>query len=178
MNITINDINSKIYTIRNLKVMLDFDLAKIYQVETRVFNQAVKRNILRFPNDFMFQLTKDELDNWRSQIVTSNPNFTMGLRKLPYVFTEQGVSMLSAVLKSKTAIDISIQIMRTFIEMRKYSLTHNELAQKIEQLNIRVSKGEQKDNKIMDILTQIIKIQDEQMELVPSKTDGKIGFNK
>ena len=178
MNITINDINSKIYTIRNLKVMLDFDLAKIYQVETRVFNQTVKRNILRFPNDFMFQLTKDELDNWRSQIVTSNPNFTMGLRKLPYVFTEQGVSMLSAVLKSKTAIDISIQIMRTFIEMRKYSLTHNELAQKIEQLNIRVSKGEQKDNKIMDILTQIIKIQDEQMELVPSKTDGKIGFNK
>ena len=108
MQLTVQDINTKIYTIRNTKVMLDSDLAKLYNIETKVFNQAVKRNIDRFPQDFMFQLTKEELENWRSQFVTSNPNASMGLRRKPYVFTEQGVSMLSAILKSKVAVNISI----------------------------------------------------------------------
>jgi hypothetical protein len=88
------DIKSKIYTIRDMQVMIDRDLAKLYGVETKVFNQAVKRNIERFPSDFMFQLSKDEFENWRSQFVTSNSD-KMGLRRPPYAFTEQGVSMLS-----------------------------------------------------------------------------------
>ena len=96
-NINNQNILSKVYTFRGLQVMLDRDLAKLYGVETKVFNQAVKRNIDRFPIDFMFQLSKDEFEDWKSQIVTSNSD-KMGLRKMPYVFTEQGVSMLSAVL--------------------------------------------------------------------------------
>jgi len=98
-NNTDTQIKDKIYTIRGLQVMLDRDLADLYGVETKVFNQSVKRNITRFPQDFMFQLTKEELENWRSQFVTSNKD-KMGLRRAPYVFTEQGVSMLSTVLKS------------------------------------------------------------------------------
>ncbi|RLA06457.1 MAG: hypothetical protein DRQ51_09315 [Gammaproteobacteria bacterium] len=99
-------INTKIYTIRNNQVMLDRDLAEIYRVETRVFNQAVKRNIDRFPPEFMFQLNKDELEIWMSQIVISNKE-KMGIRKMPYAFTEQGVAMLSAILKSRVAIKVS-----------------------------------------------------------------------
>src|ERR1043165_2450141 len=99
----------KIYLIRGRKVMLDRDLAEMYGVETKALNQAVKRNASRFPEDFMFQLTREELSNWKSQIVTSNSE-KMGLRKLPYVFTELGVAMLSSVLKSETAISVNIQI--------------------------------------------------------------------
>lgn len=129
----VDDIQNKIYTIRGKHVMLDSDLAEIYQVETRVLNQAVKRNRGRFPDDFMFQLTKDEFDNdLISQIVTSNsiaPNMTSqivissghgGKRKLPNVFTEQGVSMLSAVLRSNIAIEVSISVIRAFASMRKF----------------------------------------------------------
>lgn len=121
-------IRQKIYEIRGQRVMLDFDLASMYGVETRVLNQAVKRNIERFPEDFMFQLTKGELeilrlqistsDNWTSQIVTSN-FAKMGLRKSPYAFTENGVAMLSSVLRSPLAIQINISIMRAFTEFRK-----------------------------------------------------------
>ena len=101
-------IQNKIYTLRGLQVMLDRDLAELYGVETKVFNQAVKRNSTRFPEDFMFQLTKEEFVNWRSQFVTSNKD-KMGLRRAPYAFTEQGVSMLSAILKSSAAIDMSVK---------------------------------------------------------------------
>ena len=99
-------VKSKIYTIRGQKVMLDFDLAQMYEVETRVLNQSVKRNIERFPDDFMFQLTKGELDILKSQFVTSR----MGLRKTPYAFTENGVAMLSSVLRSPLAIQVNISI--------------------------------------------------------------------
>ena len=98
--------------IRGQKVILDKGLATVYEVPTKVFNQAVKRNLQRFPADFMFQLSADELENWRSQIVTSNPNARMSLRHRPYAFTEQGVAMLSSVLKSETAIGVNIAIMR------------------------------------------------------------------
>ncbi len=129
-------IQSKIYEIRGQRVMLDFDLAAMYGVETRQLNQAVKRNIERFPEDFMFQLTKGELEilrsqiatsnipnnqevsNWKSQIVTSN-SVKMGLRKQPYVFTENGVAMLSSVLRSPLAIQVNIGIMRAFTEFRR-----------------------------------------------------------
>ena len=113
------NIQNKIYTIRGIQVMIDEDLAKLYQVETRVFNQAVKRNIKRFPKSFRFQLTEDEYKNLTSQFVTSSilSNKHGGRRHLPYVFTEQGVSMLSAILKSDIAIDVSIKIIESFVKM-------------------------------------------------------------
>ena len=111
-------IQSKIYEIRGQKVMLDRDLAEMYGVQTKVLNQAVKRNIDRFPEDFMFQLTSEETQNWRSQFVTSN-SIKMGVRRNPYAFTELGVAMLSSVLNSKTAIQINMGIMRAFVAVRQ-----------------------------------------------------------
>ena len=109
-----NEIQNKIYTIRNQQVMLDSDLALMYQVETKRLNERVKRNIARFPENFCFQLTKDEYDNLRSQIATSSEEYG-GRRYLPYVFTEQGIAMLSAVLNSETAINVSIKIMNPIL---------------------------------------------------------------
>lgn len=111
-------IQSKIYEIRGRKVMIDRDLAEMYGVETRALNQAVKRNMDRFPSDFMFQLTPEEMKIWTSQIVISN-SVKMGIRRHPYAFTELGVAMLSSVLNSKTAIQINIGIMRAFVAMRQ-----------------------------------------------------------
>lgn len=110
-------IQSKIFEIRGQKIMLDRDLAEMYGVQTKVLNQAVKRNSDRFPNDFMFQLTNEETQNWRSQFVTSN-SIKMGVRRNPYAFTELGVAMLSSVLNSKTAIQINMSIMRAFVAIR------------------------------------------------------------
>ncbi|OKZ98401.1 MAG: DNA-binding protein [Clostridiales bacterium Nov_37_41] len=115
----VSHIQSLIYVIRGKQVMLDSDLAILYQVETKTFNQAVKRNIERFPENFRFQLKKEEYDSLRSQFVTSKEG-RGGRRYLPYVFTEQGIAMLSAVLRSDIAIQVSIRIMETFVEMRKY----------------------------------------------------------
>lgn len=109
-------IQSKIYEIRGQKVMLDFDLAELYQVETRVLNQSVKRNLKRFPSDFMFQLTADEWEILKSQFVISSWG---GIRKLPYAFTEQGLAMLSGVLNSDIAIQVNINIMRAFVAVRQ-----------------------------------------------------------
>lgn len=114
--------------------MLDSDLAMLYEVETKVLNQAVKRNIERFPNDFMFQLTAQEWEAFkvRSQFVTSPKGG--GRQYLPYVFTEQGVSMLSSILKSKRAIQINVQIMRTFVQMRKWAIENKDMAQRLAEL--------------------------------------------
>lgn len=111
-------IQSKIYEIRGRRVMLDRDLAELYQVETRVLNQAVKRNIDRFPEDFMFQLTNEETEIWKSQIVMSN-SIKMGVRRNPFAFTEMGVAMLSSVLRSNIAIQVNIHIMRAFVAVRQ-----------------------------------------------------------
>jgi hypothetical protein len=121
---------SKIYIIRNKKVMLDRDLAELYGVKTMVLNQAVKRNIKRFPADFMFQLDKNEMEIWKSQIVISKSE-KMGLRKLPLVFTEQGVAMLSSVLNSDRAINVNIQIIRTFTKIRELLSTNEALQRKM-----------------------------------------------
>jgi phage regulator Rha-like protein len=124
-------IQNMIYNIRGYKVMLDSDLAMLYEVETKVLNQAVKRNIKRFPEHYMFQLTSDEWKNLRSQFVT----FSKDIRKYtPYVFTEQGVAMLSSVLRSEKAIQINIQIIDTFVKMRQWVLENKELAQRLSQL--------------------------------------------
>ncbi|MEN8146692.1 MAG: ORF6N domain-containing protein [Campylobacterota bacterium] len=141
-----NEIESKIYSLRGVQVMFDRDLAELYGVETRVLNQAVKRNVVRFPASFMFQLTPQELENWKSQFVTSNKEI-MGLRKLPSVFTEQGVSMLSGVLKSDTAIQTSIDIINTFVKMRKFLSLNAELFQRIEQVEKRQISNEMKTDK-------------------------------
>lgn len=115
----IEEIRSRIHTIRGKQVMLDKDLAELYGVEVRTLNQSVKRNENRFPPDFMFQLDKEEWEILKSQFVTSSWG---GVRKLPYVFTEQGVAMLSSVLRSDTAIEVNIRIMRTFVAVRQYLL--------------------------------------------------------
>jgi hypothetical protein len=147
---TIN-IKSKIYTIRNKQVMLDRDLAELYSVENRVLNQAVKRNINRFPDDFMFQLTKEEFENWKSQIVTSNSD-KMGLRKMPYVFTEQGVSMLSAILKSDVAVDVSIKIVREFVNMRELISQNTLIFQKFDHIEQKLLKHDDKFDKVFEAL--------------------------
>lgn len=126
-------IASKIYVIRGQKVMLDSDLAELYGVETRVLNQAVKRNIERFPEDFMFQLSDEELENWRSQIVMSNSGAKMGLRRAPYAFTEHGTLMLSSVLNSKKAIEMNLLIIRTFVKLREILALHQDIAKKINE---------------------------------------------
>lgn len=132
-------IKNLIYVIRGQQVMLDSDLAELYQVETKVLNQAVKRNILRFPEVFRFQLCKGEYENLKSQIVTSSfqeDNNYGGRRKLPYVFTEQGIAMLSAVLRSDVAIQVSIKIMNAFVEMRRFLASNSLILNKINEIEI------------------------------------------
>jgi len=142
------NIETKIYLIRDKQVMLDRDLANLYQVNTKVLNQAVRRNIERFPDDFMFQLTKEEFGNWKSQFVTSNSD-KMGLRRSPYAFTEQGVSMLASVLKSKIAIDVSIQIIRIFVSFRKFASKNVLLFEKVKEIEKKVNEH---DNKLEQLI--------------------------
>lgn len=132
-------IHDKIFTIRNQKVMLDFDLAELYQVETRVLKQAVRRNLKRFPSDFMFSLSKNE---W-SELITNCDNLPKNIKfspSTPFAFTEQGVSMLSSVLRSDTAIDINISIIRAFVQKRQLALTHSELSQKLKEIENKYDK--------------------------------------
>ena len=127
------DIKLMIRVIRGQQVMLDRDLAQLYGVETRRINEQVKRNIERFPDDFMFQLNKEEFEDWRSHFATSN-SVIMGARRLPYAFTEQGIAMLSSVLKSQTAVDVNIRIMRAFVSMRRFIATNAQLFQRLETI--------------------------------------------
>ena len=128
-------IESLIYEIRGKKIMLDRDLARLYGVETKVLNQAVKRNIKRFPEDFMFQLTLEEYSNLKSQIVTSSWG---GTRKLPLVFTEQGLAMLSGLLNSDTAISVNIAIMRTFASIRQYLYNNHAISLELETIKTKL----------------------------------------
>lgn len=154
--ITINEIESKILNIRNLQVMIDRDLAELYGVETKVLNQAVKRNIERFPESFRFQLNSKEKDK-----VVTNCDHLRDLKfspTNPYVFTEQGVAMLSSVLKSQTAIDVSIKIINAFVEMRKFILTNAQVFQRLESLEIKQIVNDNKFEKIFDALDNKEKI--------------------
>ncbi len=151
-----------IYTFRGIQVMLDRDLAKMYNVETKALNQAVKRNSGRFPERFMFQLSKEEFDNWKSQIVTSNmmsqseiESFKMAVRRAPYAFTEQGVAQLSAVLKSDTAIEVSIRIMDAFVAMRRFISTNAEMFQRIERLESHQTSTDEKVEHIMKRMDEL-----------------------
>lgn len=145
-------IENKIFFIRGKKVMLDRDLAELYGVETRKLNQAVRRNIERFPEDFMFQLTDIEMKNWISQFVISKSEM-MGWRKLPLAFTEPGIAMLSSVLNSPRAIQVNIQIIRTFIKLRELLLTHVELKRKIEDME---DKYDQQFKVVFDTIRKLL----------------------
>lgn len=125
---------NKIYIVRGQKVMLDRDLAELYQIETKYLKRQVKRNIERFPDDFMFELSEVEFENWRCQFGTSNLSDKMGLRYMPFVFTEQGVAMLSSVLNSTKAIQVNIQIIRIFTRMRQLLMDNTEIRLAIEKL--------------------------------------------
>lgn len=174
--ITDETVVNKIYLIRGKRVMIDRDLAEMYRVETKVLNQAVKRNEKRFPQDFMFQLTKQELYDWKIQI-SVNGKVRMGLRKLPFVFTEQGVAMLSSVLKSETAIDVNIRIIRVFTRMREILFTHKDILLKLEQIERKILKQDGKlkrHEKEMQVVFTALK------ELLGLKTKPmrKIGFKQ
>lgn len=157
-------ITEKILLVRGKRVMLDRDLSMLYDVETKALKQAVKRNIERFPKDFMFVLSNQEFRDLRSQIVTSSYG---GTRYSPMVFTEQGVAMLSSILKSKRAIEVNIQIMRTFTKMREMLATHDELREKIEAME---DKYDHQFKVVFDVIKQIIVGDD--------NSPKKIGFLK
>ncbi len=152
-------IKNKIYTIRANKIMLDFDLAELYGVETRVLKQTVRRNIDRFPDDFMFELSKQELEKWRSQFVMSNQSNKMGLRHAPFAFTEQGVAMLSSVLKSKKAIQVNIAIVRAFVTFRQHLGDYKSLKEKIVQLEKEMNVKFKDIHQAMNYLLQKDKVQ-------------------
>lgn len=145
------EIQSRIYTIRGLQVMIDRDLASLYNVETRTLNQAVKRNSERFPDEYCFALNDEEFSNWKSQIVMSNED-RMGLRRPPYAFTEQGVAMLSAVLRSETAVKVSIQIINAFVTMRRFIAANALIFQRLDTLE---TKQLATDKKIDHVLNAI-----------------------
>ncbi len=164
--VSVELIASKIYLIRGIKVLLDRDLAELYGVETRSLIQAVKRNIERFPSDFMLQLTKEEFDSLRSQIVISKGKG--GRRYLPYVFSEQGVAMLSSVLKSKRAIEVNVAIMRAFVKLRETLATHKELSRKLSDLERKMGDHDEQIQAIFEAIRQLMAPPDTQTK--------KIGF--
>ena len=167
MELSVIRIQNKIYEIRGLKVMLDFDLAEMYEVDTKVLKQAVNRNPARFPADFMFILTQKEFQGLRSQIVTSKRG---GTRYMPYAFTEQGVAMLSSVLNSEKAINVNIAIIRTFVLIRQYALDHKELEAKIKKLEKKYNSNFQQIFKALDLLLM------EKQEQEDFKNRKRIGF--
>ena len=160
--VSVELITSKIYFVRGVKVMLDRDLAELYDVETRVLNQAVKRHAMRFPDDFMFQLTWPEFNNLKSQFVTSSWG---GVRKLPSAFTEQGVAMLSGILNSDRAIQVNIQIMRTFTKLRHLISASEELKREVDDLR---KLTDERFHVVFETLDQLLA-----EEIKPAK---KIGF--
>ncbi len=160
---------SKIYLIRDQKVMLDRDLGELFGLETKVLKQAVKRNIKRFPIDFMFELTNEEFQNWRSQFVTSKSDI-MGLRYPPFCFTEQGVTMLSCILNSQRAIDTNIRIIRVFSKMREMLLAHKDILIKMEQFEKQIVKNSEDIQLIFDALKQLFS--------PPQEPRKRIGFKR
>lgn len=169
----ISILQAKIHEVRGQKVILDFDLSELYDVQTKVLNQAVKRNLQRFPEDFMFQLTENEYESLRSQIVTLKENGRGKHKKyLPFAFTEQGIAMLSGILNSEVAINVNIAIMRTFVMIRRFAIEHKELNSKLLEMEI---KYEKQFSDIYEALNFIIK-RDETETL--QKERNQIGYKK
>ncbi|HPI37690.1 MAG TPA: ORF6N domain-containing protein [Ignavibacteriaceae bacterium] len=161
------NIITRILLIREQKVILDRELALLYGVETRALKQAVRRNIKRFPEDFMFQLTTAEFKSWRSQTVMSNSD-KKGLRHLPFAFTEQGVAMLSSVLKSERAIEVNILIMRAFVKLREIVSTHKKVEEKLKEIENRLGQHDKQILQIIDVINQLI--------TPPEPVKKKVGF--
>ena len=161
---------NKIYLIRGQKIMVDMDLAKLYGVPTKAFNQAVKRNAERFPGDFMFRLTKKEWESLRSQFVTLEIGRGKYPKYLPYVFTEQGVAMLSSVLNSETAIRVNIQIIRVFTKMRELLLTHKDILLQLEKIEKKLTGHDEDIQLIFQYLKQLLN--------PPRPPRNKIGFRR
>ncbi|MCQ2957678.1 MAG: ORF6N domain-containing protein [Candidatus Gastranaerophilales bacterium] len=170
-------IENKIFTIRGIKVMLDRDLAELYQVETKKLNQAVRRNIGRFPEDFMFRLSQEEWDNLRSHFVTANADISK-MRYLPYAFTEHGVTMLSSVLRSKKAIEINIQVVRAFISLRRYAMLQTSKNAEIEELKkmlmLHIENTDKRLDEHEETIAQIINVLNNLIE--QPKEAKPIGF--
>lgn len=158
----------KIYVVNDTKCMLDSDLAELYQVETKRLNEQVKRNEARFPVDFMFQLTKEQWDHMKSKNTHSNRG---GRRTLPYMFTEQGVAMLSSVLNSEVAINVNIQIIRVFSRMREMLLTHKDLLLEMEEIRKKVSGQDKKIDLVFTYLKQFIREQETPRKRIGYKKD-------
>ncbi len=166
---------NKIYIVRGEKVMLDRDLAELYGVPTSQLNQAVKRNIERFPKDFMFQLKHEEYVNLKSQIVISSSekqNYG-GIRKLPFAFTEHGILMLSSVLKSEKAVQVNIHIMRIFSKTRELLLTHKDILLKLEQMDKKVSGHDKQIKMLFDYLKQLIEKDEEPRTVIEGYVKSK-----
>jgi hypothetical protein len=161
---------SKIYLIRGQKVMLDMDLAELYDVETKQLKRAVRRNSVRFPEDFMFELNKEELEILRSQIGTSNRG---GVRYAPMAFTEQGVAMLSSILNSERAVLVNIHIIRVFTRMREMLLTHKDVLLKLEQLERKVIQQDDDIRLILDYLKELLNPKTEPMRKIGFKVKGE-----
>ncbi len=163
-------IHQKIHEIRGQKVLFDFDLAEMYEVQTKILNQSVQRNIGRFPPDFMFQLTLEEWKNLKSQIVTSSWG---GTRKLPFAFTEQGVAMLSSVLRSEKAIEINVSIMRAFVALRHFVLNYNELSEKVAGLELKYDLKISEIFEVLDLMASNSEVDHENWD-----NRDRIGFKK
>lgn len=163
---------SKIYVISGVNVMIDRDLAELYGVETKYLKRQVKRNIIRFPEDFMFELTNQEFNEWRSQFVTSNED-RMGLRYAPYAFTEDGVAQLSTVLNSERAIKVNLQIIRMFSKLRRLTLTHKDILHKLEELERNDIEHDKKIELIFEYLKQLEAAKQQELE---QKNRKRIGF--
>jgi len=172
MTIPEDIISSKIYWIREQKVMLDRDLAELYQVETKQLKRQVRRNMERFPEDFMFELSPEEFKNWRSQFGTSKTSDKMGLRYAPYVFTEQGVAMLSSVLNSPTAIKVNIQIIRVFTKLRQSLTDTLHLKVEIEQIKKKLTNQGKNIELVFNYLDELLERKEEE------KPRPRIGFKQ
>ena len=164
------EVKNLIYEIRGYKVMLDSDLAELYEVPTKRLNEAVKRNLARFPKRYMFQLTTEEFESLRSQIATSNKT-RGGRRYMPYVFTEQGVAMLSSVLNSERAIQINIKIIDTFVQMREWALDNKELTKRVADIENYLINYAKDNNKEIEKIYEAIDL------LMDRTKPRKIGFN-
>lgn len=166
VEISESTIRSLIHVVKGQQVMLDSDLAMLYQVETKRINEGVKRNSKRFPDTFCFQLTENEFLNLKSQIATSSLNEHGGRRKLPYVFTEQGIAMLSAVLRSEVAIQVSIKIMNTFVEMRRFLANNSIMFERINEIEVRQLEYQKSTDKKIDQIFDYIEQHEESMQKV------------
>lgn len=183
----ITSIQNRIYELRGERVMLDFDLAQLYEVETKALNQAVKRNIRRFPGDFMFRLTIDEWQDMRSQAVTASGSTNMRSQTVtasqskrntavtPFAFTEQGVAMLSGILNSDKAINMNIAIMRAFVEVRKVLLKQSDLKEQLQQIKERLGEHDVQLNQIYDAMENLL---DEKSAQKKWEDRERIGFKK